>query len=507
MGHLSSYQKGEILFLSIYSTKAKSLIIVLCKKLGQYPKLVLDGNKLPENSDLDDIWLSRNGQYIAYSLVEDHSHWQTISVQDLQENKPSKESLKDMHGTELAWKGDNSGFYYTTLSRAEFHPVQKVFFHKVGTSQDEDEVIYCAENSSTSIYIQITNDDKYLVLSCEDTYNLVYSVELKPLSKSNSKAFTILDKLHYPIRYVGNNADSFYFITFLDAPLGKLVELKSVNKPSKRLHFNEVIPERETLLRNVYIYPDYMVAYYVTNAGSVLCRTSYSGKLLGETTLSIGAQIVTTNEAGESNKFLAVEGHLTPRQIFYYKSQTDELSLISSDRQVFDSSKYITEKLSVQSKDGINLVVYLNYKKSLKRNGNNPTILTAYGGFGEYCTPSYSARNIAWMECGGIFAEAIIRGDGDFGWNFQIAGKRTNKQNTINDFISVAEYLVEKRFTSVKQLGITGISHGGLIIASALIQKARFIWRSSNYFSPIRYVATHYIWLLTNKGWRIWHHK
>jgi prolyl oligopeptidase len=349
--------------------------------------------------------------------------------------------------------------------------LKRVFFHRVGATQKQDKLIYQNQTRYTPYDINLTDDDKYLILTGLDKRRMTYFVKAKALKRKNSSFITIVDKQEFPFTWAGNKGNRLYFISYSSAPLGKLVEVTIHSKYSKRFYVKEIIPQNNSLLYKVFLYPDFIVAYYAGIKGGVLYRTDYDGHELGKTLLPVFTQLVDTGDADKNNKFISIEGYISPEQVFLYRPEKDKISLRQANCPDFEQSQYITEIKWVATKYGIDIPVYLNYKKGLRRNGNNPTILTAYGGFGTQLKPWYRGENIAWMEAGGIFAEAILRGDANLGWEWRVAGHRKNKQNTFNDFISVAEYLIREQYTCPRRLGIYGTSHGGLVAACALVQR------------------------------------
>jgi prolyl oligopeptidase len=444
--------------------------LLRAKRLGQFPTVVLDGNALPEHSDLVEFWLSGNGRYAAYTESKNGSEWQTLRIRDLETGKDRREKLENLIYVHVEWSEDNTGFYYSAISSPKRKQVlQRVFFHKLGTEQAQDRIIYEGRNLDELFGMNIV-DGKYLLLSTISTDENHYSLLLKFLKRRKASPVTLLSEQKYTYSYAGSREDSLYFVTNMNASMNRLVAVKVDGRSVSRRKFVEVVPESKELLETAMVFPKFILGFYLTPEGLTLRRLSYKGKLLKETKFPRFATIASNGFGySDSELFFEIEGYTSPKRIIRYNTKTGELSADASPDS-FDSAPYVTKLCYATSRDATRVPVYLTYKRGLKRDGTNPVILTGYGGFGRCSGPGFSPYNMAWMDLGGIFAEAVIRGGGELGWHWRRAGMRREKQNTFDDFIAVARYLIKERYTSARKLGISGGSNGGLLVGAVLAQ-------------------------------------
>ncbi len=438
-------------------------------KLGCYPSVVLDGNALPENVQIITRWISSDGRYVAYTVSESGSEWVTLRIKNLETGRHCKEQLKGLSWVQLYWKDDSSGFYYSAILKSDKQAMQKVFFHKLNSGQIKDQIVYQGKDPDAVFSIETPFDGKYLLISSRRGGNL-YSLKIKSLTKSNFSARTILNEQEHKFSFVGWHKNRLFFLTDMGAAKQKLVALTITDKSNHKQRFTEIIGEERDLLINAVLLTDVLVAFYWTERGYVLRCLNYLGVKLHETRLPKYTAMSFLTDP-DQELFLKVQGYTFPVTIFHYTPKTNKLSLSDSAPVPFDTSRYMTELHYARSKDGTRIPVYLSYKKGLKRNGGNPVILTGYGGFDKFVQPTYSSNNIFWMDLGGIFAEAAVRGGKEFGSSWRRSGMRRQKQNTFDDFIAVAEYMIKERFTKPARLGLLGGSNGGLLVAAVLVQR------------------------------------
>lgn len=463
---------GDYYFFRYWPPERGRQQLLRAKEFGQFPKVVLDGNALPENVQLVDIWPSGNGHYAAYTESKNGSDWQTLRIRDLQTGKNRAEKLNNLTYVSVDWKEDNSGFYYTAISSPQRKPArQRIFFHKLGTRQAQDRILYEACDLDEVLGMSVV-DSKYLLITAARIDRYLHSVRLKFLDRSKSPPVMLLSEQEHTFAYAGSRKGWLYFLTNLRAPMSRLVAVKASKSSTRKHQFIPVIAQKSELLERAMVFPDFILAFYRSPRRTIVRRLSFSGTLLGEVRLP---ELTTISPDGYGygaglELFLEIEGYVSPKRLFSYKVDRDRISPIGPTEKAFDASKYQTELHYATSGDGTRIPVYVSYKKGLKRNGANPVILTGYGGFGICCGPAYDPYNMAWMDLGGVFAEAVTRGGGELGWHWRMGGMRGEKQNTFDDFVAAARYLIEARFTSASKLGITGGSNGGLLVAAALTQ-------------------------------------
>jgi prolyl oligopeptidase len=465
------FRCGDYYFAHHIPADRRRLQLLRSTKLGQFPEVVLDANSLPENRDIVDIWLSGDGNYAAYAVSEGGSEWLTLSIKNLKTGQPCKERLKGLRYLRLAWKEDTSGFYYSAISKSDVAQKMRVCFHRLHTEQDRDPVVYETPDREILVTMHLLHADKHMLLNCYSSSNHHFILQIKSLENRKLSPWTLLEEQEHEFLYITNDRKYIYFVTTHGAPKGRLVALPITKPSGKAPQIKQLVSERASVLVSARIFRDYAVCQYASEKGPVLKRISFDGKLLGEARLPSFTQV--TNATGDEypREFLRVEGYVFPPAIYSYNPPEDKLSKLVAASPAPRSSEFITEKRHAYGKDGVRISVYLTYKRGLKRNGNNPVILTGYGGFGVSVRPNYDRYHIAWMELGGVFAEAAVRGGEDNGAAWRLAASRRRKQRTFDDFIAVAEHLIDSGYTRPSKLGITGASAGGLLMAVALTQR------------------------------------
>jgi prolyl oligopeptidase len=463
------HRYGKYYFFTHKPSGRRRSLFYRTAKLGYYPTIVLDENALSENSQVIGYWPSSDGRYLAYAISKDGSEWVTLYIKDLEKNRYVKEQLQKLSWVHICWKDDSSGFYYSAILESDSQAHERVFFHKLNSSPAEDPIIYQSESPEVTFNIRIAFGGTQMLISSRSGSDL-HSLKIKSLEKLNSPAKIILFEQEHKFSYVGRQRNRLFFITDKDAPRRKLVSLKVGSKVGKKVHFEEALGQKRNLLLDVRLTTNFILGIFWTESGLVIRRYTYEGKLLSGPEFPKYTAI-TCRKADDEEMFLRVQGYALPDCVFRYEPTRDKLSLFASRSNNFDSSQYQTELHHARSKDGTSIPVYLSYRKGMKLNGNNPTILTAYGGFDKCTQPDYSSDNILWMDLGGIFAEAIVRGGMEFGSQWRRSGMLRRKQNTFDDFIAAAEYLIKGRFTKPAKLGISGTSNGGLLVAAVLTQR------------------------------------
>lgn len=481
------YKEGDYTYFRKNDGLQNQYVVYRQKGEGE-PEVFLDPNTFSEDgtTSLAQLSFSKDGSISAYTISEGGSDWRKIIVIDVETKKQMEEPLVDVKFSGMSWKGQE-GFYYSSYDKPEGSELSaktdqhKLYFHKIGTPQSEDKVIFGATKEEKRRYVfgNVTEDDRYLLISgaISTSGNDLF---LRDLSQPDSELITILDHTDSDTSLVDNVGSKLYLQTNLDAPNQKVITV-DVSQPTAE-NWVDLIPETENVL-NPSAGGGYLFAEYMVDAVSRVFQHDYAGKQLREIKLpGFGsASSLDGNGFGSASSFdgkkedkilyYSFTNYKTPSTIYAYDVEAGESSVYRKSGAKFNSNEYVSEQVFYQSKDGTKIPMIITYKKGTQLNGKNPTILYGYGGFNVSITPSFSIANAVWMEEGGIYAVPNIRGGGEYGKKWHKAGTQQNKQNVFDDFIAAGEYLISSNYTSSDYLAINGVSNGGLLVGAVMTQR------------------------------------
>ena len=449
-------------------------------KTGEDPstaKVFLDPNTFNKEgtTSLDATSFSTDGSKLAYSISEGGSDWRKVLVMDTENRKLVGDTLKDVKFSGLSWK-DEEGFYYSSYDKPKGSELSaktdqhKVYYHKMGTSQSEDKVIFGATPEEKHRYIgaSVTEDNQYLVINAS-TSTSGNKLFIKDLKKSDSKFVTILDNTDTDSYIMENVGSKLYIVTNKNAPNKKIVTVDA-NNPTPG-NWKDFIPETKNVL-NASTGGGNIFANYMVDAVSKVMQYDYDGKLLREIELpGVGSAGGFGAKKEEKELYYSFTNYITPPSIYKYNIESGNSELFIKPEIDFNPENFESQQVFYTSKDGTKVPMIITHKKGLKMDGKNPTILYAYGGFNISLTPSFSIANAVWMEQGGIYAVPNLRGGGEYGKKWHDAGTKMQKQNVFDDFIAAAEYLIKNNFTSSDYLAIRGGSNGGLLVGATMTQR------------------------------------
>jgi prolyl oligopeptidase len=452
-------------------------ILYYVDRLGDSAKVLLDPNKLSTDGTvaLSATGYSCDGKYFAYALSRSGSDWNEIFVKNIETGKKLADHLMWVKFSGIAWYKD--GFFYSRYDKPQIgkelvsaNRNQKVFYHKVGTSQSEDKLIYANKNVPTHGFnAQVSTNERYLIITewAGTSGNILY---FKDLQKNGD--------------FVKLNKDFNYDFHFIDELNGKLLVMTNDNAPNYKIiaidpehpeqkNWKDFIPQSSDVMQSVSIGKDFLIVKYMHNVKSVLKLYNYSGEYVSTISMP-GIGSVTSLSANREDDFFFYKfsSYTTPGTIYKY-NYSDKKSTVfySTKLKGVDLTKYEVEQVFYRSKDGTKIPMFLVHKKGLKLDGKNPAWLYGYGGFDISITPYFDVRRLLWLENGGIYAVANIRGGGEYGEKWHKQGMRMHKQNVFDDFIAAAEYLINKKYTNPKKLVIQGASNGGLLIGAVVNQR------------------------------------
>ncbi len=455
-------------------------VLYALNSLNDEPRILLDPNQLSEDGTvaLSGLSISDDGKWLAYGLSTAGSDWIEYKVKDIETGKDSSDHLKWIKFSGASWTKDNQGFFYsrydgpneeTKLEDVNYY--QKLYYHRLGTEQAEDTLIYHRpDQKEWGFGGGVTEDGKYLIIGVwlgTDSINLVF---YKNLEQPNSEVVELISEFEASYSVVDNDGDTFWVQTDLDAPRGKIIAI-DLNNPDKD-NWQEIIPEADETLEGVGILNNQFVADYLKDARSQVKIFDLDGSLVREVELpGIGSAGGFGGKREDTETFYTFTGFTTPATIYSYDMVTGESKLFRQPKVDFDPDDYETKQVFYPSKDGTKIPMFVTHKKGIKLDGNNPAYLYAYGGFNISLPPTFSISNLVWMEMGGIFAVANLRGGGEYGEAWHQAGMKDKKQNVFDDFIAAAEWLIEKEYTSTKKIAIAGGSNGGLLVGACMTQR------------------------------------
>ena len=437
----------------------------------------LDPNKFSTDgtSSLAGISFSKDGSLAAYQVSDGGSDWRKVIVLNTAENKVVGETLIDVKFSGIAWKG-NDGFYYSSYEKpkegselsglTQYH---QLFYHKLGTAQSEDQLIFGGlKNPRRYIGAYLTFDERFLVITAANTTsgNELY---IQDLSKPNSTINTIINNFDQTHNIVENQGDKLFIYTNLKAPNYKVVTTDfSTLSPSKWI---DLLPETVHVL-SISTGGKKLFANYLKDATSLVQQYDLAGKLEREIKLpGLGTASGFSAKESETSLYYSFNSYIYPSTIFKYEIADGTSTLYKESGVKFDPTLYESEQVFYTSKDGTKVPMIITYKKGMERDGTHPTLLYAYGGFNISITPSFSTSNIILLEQGGIYAVANLRGGGEYGEKWHVAGTKLQKQNVFDDFIAAAHYLIDEKYTSSAKLAISGGSHGGLLVGAVMTQQ------------------------------------
>lgn len=451
---------------------------VLYRKKGDGTEEVfLDPNTFSEDAttSLGSVSFSKDGNTVAYSISEGGSDWRKIIIMDVASKTIKEDTLVDVKFSGISWKG-NDGFYYSSYDKPKGSELSaktdqhKLYYHKLGTAQTSDKVIFGAKASEKNRYVggYLTEDNKYLLItaSISTSGNKLF---LKDLTKPNSKLVAVTDNYDSDTYVIDSRGDKLYLVTNLNAPNKKVVTVSAKNPTPD--NWKEFIAETDNVL-SPSTGAGYFFAEYMVDAVSKVLQYDFDGKLIREVKLpGVGSVGGFGGKTKAKELYFSFTNYNTPTSSYKFNPKEGTYKVYWKPAISFNSNDYESKQVFYNSKDGTKVPMIITYKKGLELNGKNPTILYGYGGFNISLTPSFSIANAVWMEQGGVYAVPNLRGGGEYGKKWHKAGTQMQKQNVFDDFIAAAEYLIANNYTSSDYLAIRGGSNGGLLVGATMTQR------------------------------------
>lgn len=454
-------------------------ILYVANSITDKGKVLLDPNKFSKDgtTSLAGLAISDDGETIAYGISKGGSDWREYRFRNIKTGKDLPDVLKYIKFSGVSWTKDGKGVYYsryakpnekTKLEDANFN--RKLYFHKIGTKQSADKLIYeRPDNKKLGINGFVTDDGNWLLIYLSQGTSRNNVVYYKNLQSKDSKILPLIDKFENSYSYIDNIGSKFYFRTDKNAPLGRVV---TINLFDEKKEWKEVIPEAKETLRGASLLNNQFVLNYLKDAYTQIKIYDMWGNYVRDVKLpGIGSASGFGGKRYDKETFYSYSSYNSPQTIYRYDMETGKSTIFRRADVDFNPDDYEVNQVFYSSKDGTKVPMFIVHKKGIQMDGNNPTLLYGYGGFNISMTPGFSVSRLAWMEMGGIFAVANLRGGGEYGKAWHKAGTKLQKQNVFDDFIAAAEYLIDKKYTSSKKLAIQGGSNGGLLVGAVLNQR------------------------------------
>lgn len=465
----SPFKEGEYTYFYKNDGLQAQSVLYRTDKKGK-TEIFLDPNKLSKDgtTSLAGVSFNKKGNLVAYRISEGGSDWNKIIILDAITKKQIDETLVDVKFSGIAWLGDD-GFFYSSYDKPDGSVLSaqtdthKVYYHKLGTKQSQDRLIKGGEDFKRRyIMASVSDDDRFLILNAATSTN-GNELYIKDLKK-NTDFIAVQTGYDFNTDVVDTKGDFIYALTDKDAPNMRLVKF-NINNPSV---WTEVIPETENVL-SVSSGGGYLFARYLKDAITFVQQYDYNGKHIRDIKLpGVGTAGGFSGKEKEQNLYYSFTNYITPSTIYKLNVRNGKSEVYQKPKVKFNPEDYVSEQVFYTSSDGTKIPMTISYKKGLKRDGKNPTILYSYGGFSISLNPSFSVVNAVWMDNGGIYAVPNIRGGGEYGKKWHDAGTKLQKKNVFNDFIAAGEYLQKNGYTSPEYMAISGRSNGGLLVGATM---------------------------------------
>ena len=454
-------------------------VLLVAESLQAEPRVLLDPNTLSADGTvaLAGASITDDGKFMAYATAQSGSDWQEWHVRDVSTGKDQSDSLQWSKFSGAAWSKDDKGFFYSRYDEPkgtalrDTNYFQKLYYHQLGTSQAEDKLIYERPDNKEMLFGgTVTDDGRYLVIHVSQGTSPKNRLYYKDLTKPDAPVVKLLDDFDAQYLFVDNDGPVFWIQTDLQSPRSKLIAIDT--RHPERANWKTIVAESKDKLEQSTVVDNRFLLSYLKDARTEVRVYDLQGKFIRNVDLpGIGTASGFQGKRKDKETFYSFTSFISPTTVYRYEPSSGKSSIFKQPKVDFDASQYETKQVFYNSKDGTRVPMFLTYKKGLKLDGQNPTLLYAYGGFDISLTPAFSVPNLVWLEMGGIYAQANLRGGGEYGEEWHVAGTKNHKQNVFDDFIAAAEWLIANKYTSTPKLAIRGGSNGGLLVGACLTQR------------------------------------
>jgi prolyl oligopeptidase len=455
-------------------------VLLVAESLNAEPRVLLDPNTLSSDGTvaLAGEAVSDDGKRMAYGTAASGSDWTEWHVRDVDTGKDLDDDIKWVKFSGASWTKDGKGFFYSRYDEPKegtamrgVNYFQKLYYHVVGTAQADDKLVYDRpDNKELGFGGGVTDDGRYLVINVWQGTSPKNRLYYKDLTQPDSQVIKLLDDFDAQYQFIDNDGPVFWIQTDLDAPRGRLIAIDT--RHPEKANWKTIVPQGADKLESAGTVNNQFLLGYLKDARTEVRVHDLSGKMLHIVDLpGIGTASGFGGKRSDKETFYSFTSFTSPTTIYRYDPQSAKSAVFKQPKVDVDQAKFETKQVFYHSKDGTRVPMFLTYKKGLKLDGQNPTLLYAYGGFDISLTPAFSVSNLVWLEMGGIYAQANLRGGGEYGEDWHLAGTMGKKQNVFDDFIAAAEWLISNKYTSTPKLAIRGGSNGGLLIGACLTQR------------------------------------
>ena len=472
------FHDGGRYFFSKNTGLQNQNVVFTSDKLPDAGKVLIDPNTLSKDGTvaLAGMNVTDDGKLLAYGLAVAGSDWEEWKVRDIATGKDLSDDVQWVKFSEGSWKKDGSGFFYSRydapasadqLKQANYF--HKLYFHKLGTPQSADSLIYeRKDHKDWNFNGEVSEDGRFLIIYVSQGSDPKNQIFYQDLQKPDAPVVELLNKQDAAYDFVGCDGNVFWFKTDLGAPRGRIAAV-DITKPEE---IKTLVPEAADKLQGVHVVGDRFIASYLKDAHAAVRLFDLTGKEAGEIKLpGLGSVSGFQGKRKDTETFYSYVSYTEPPTIYRYDLKSGQSSVLFRPKVDFKSDDFVTEQVFYSSKDGTKVPMFITSRKGLEKNGNNPTLLYGYGGFDSSSTPNFSPGVATWLQMGGVYAVANLRGGGEYGEEWHLAGTKLRKQNVFDDFIAAGEWLIANKYTSTPKLAISGRSNGGLLIGAVENQR------------------------------------
>lgn len=472
------FRRGERYFFTRNDGLQNQAVLYWTPTLTAEPQVLLDPNQLSADGTvaLSGYALSNDGELLAYALSASGSDWMEWRVREVASGADRADLVQWAKFAGAAWSHDNAGFFYSRYDAPAADDAykgvnyyHKVYYHQLGTPQSADRLVYeRPDQKEWNFGATVTDDGRYLLIHVNRGTFRQNGVFYQDLTDPASPVLELFNRFDAAYTFIGNDGPRFYFRTDLNAPRSRVIAV-ALHQPEQ---WQEVLPESNDSLSSVSLFQEQLIATYLHDAHSQVKRFNKDGELVQEIALpGIGTAVGFGGQQSDSETFYYFTSFTSPGTVYHYDLATGQSAIFHQAELDFDPAHYTTRQVFYTSKDGARVPMFICHKKDITLDGSNPTYLYGYGGFNIPLLPSFSSSILVWMEMGGVFVQANLRGGGEYGKDWYQAGTLKSKQNVFDDFIAAAEWLIASGYTSTPKLAIGGGSNGGLLVGACLTQR------------------------------------
>ena len=474
------FQQGGRYFYQHNNGLQNQNVLLVAESLNAEPRVLLDPNTLSSDGTvaLAGSAITDDGKLMAYGTATSGSDWTEWHVRDVDTSKDLPDVIKWVKFSGASWTKDGKGFFYSRYDEPKegtamrgTNYFQKLYYHKLGTAQSEDKLIYDRPDNKEMLFGGgVTDDGHYLVIHVSQGTSPKNRLYYKDLTQPDAPVVKLLDDFDAQYLFIDNDGPVFWIHTDLDAPRGRLIAIDT--RHPEKMSWKTVVPQGPDKLDGSNVVDNLFLLSYLKDARTEVRVYDLQGKFLRNVDLpGIGTASGFGGKRTDKETFYVYTSFTSPSTVYRYDPAASKSSVFRQPKVDFDPGQYETKQVFYNSKDGTRVPMFLTYKKGIKLDGQNPTLLYAYGGFDISLTPFFSVPNLVWLEMGGIYAQPNLRGGGEYGEDWHLAGTHAKKQNVFDDFIAAAEWLITNQYTSTPKLAIRGGSNGGLLVGAVETQR------------------------------------